>query len=127
MSQKLTPFQEFMLVIVKLRLNCASQDLAYRFRISTTTVSRIYVKVADHNGHQIKKCEFWPDRAALWKTMPDCFQASFGKKVAVFIDCFENVCEGPSNLKARASTWSSYKHHNTVKVLIGITIFWIVK
>lgn len=27
----------------------------------------------------------------------------------------------PCNLLARAQTWSSYKHHNTVKVLIGIT------
>ena len=29
--------------------------------------------------------------------------------------------ERPSNLKARAATWSNYKHHNTVKVLLGIT------
>ena len=26
-----------------------------------------------------------------------------------------------SNLKARLSMWSNYKHHNTIKVLIGIT------
>ena len=26
-----------------------------------------------------------------------------------------------SNLKARATTWSNYKHRNTAKVLIGIT------
>jgi hypothetical protein len=29
--------------------------------------------------------------------------------------------ERPSNLLARAETWSNYKHHNTVKYLIGIT------
>ena len=29
--------------------------------------------------------------------------------------------ERPSNLLARAQTFSSYKHHNTVKYLIGIT------
>ena len=29
--------------------------------------------------------------------------------------------ERPSNLKARATTWSNYKHRNTAKVLIGIT------
>ena len=121
MSQKLTPFQEFMLVMVKLRLNCASQDLAYRFRISTTTVSRILLKWLTIMDIRLKSLIFWPDRDALQKTMPDCFQASFGKKVAVVIDCFEIFCERPSNLKARASTWSSYKHHNTVKVLIGIT------
>jgi hypothetical protein len=34
---------------------------------------------------------------------------------------FEVFIDIPSNLKARAETWSSYKHHNTVKFLIGIT------
>ena len=29
--------------------------------------------------------------------------------------------EWPSNLLARAQTFSSYKHHNTVKYLIGVT------
>ena len=62
----------------------------------------------------------WPDRDALRKTMPACFQETFGKKVAIIIDCFEIFLDRPSNLQARASTWSNYKHHNTVKVLIGI-------
>ena len=53
--------------------------------------------------------------------MPACFQASFGKKVAIIIDCFEIFLDRPSNLQARASTWSNYKHKNTAKVLIGIT------
>ena len=53
--------------------------------------------------------------------MPDCFKLSFGNKVAVIIDCFEVFIERPSSLLARAATWSSYKHHNTVKFLIGIT------
>ena len=39
----------------------------------------------------------------------------------MIIDCFEVFIERPSNLLARASTWSSYKHHNTIKPLIGIT------
>lgn len=63
----------------------------------------------------------WPEREALWHTMPQCFQQSFGKKVTVIIDCFEIFIDRPSNLLARAQTFSSYKHHNTVKVLIGIT------
>lgn len=53
--------------------------------------------------------------------MPECFQVAFEHKVAVIIDCFEIFVEKPSNLKARAATWSNYKHHNTVKVLMGIT------
>ena len=37
------------------------------------------------------------------------------------IDCFEVFCERPRDLMARAQTYSHYKHHNTVKFLIGIT------
>jgi len=53
--------------------------------------------------------------------MPQCFQFSFGNKVTVIIDCFEVFIDRPSNLYARAQTYSSYKSHNTVKILIGIT------
>ena len=52
--------------------------------------------------------------------MLECFKVSFGKKVAIVIDCFEVFIEQPSDLKARACTWSNYKHENTVKFLIGI-------
>ena len=63
----------------------------------------------------------WPDRDVLQKTMPVCFQASFGKKVAVIIDRFEKFIDRPSNLSAHASTCSNYKHHNTAKVLLEIS------
>ena len=37
------------------------------------------------------------------------------------LHCFEVFINRPTNLLARAQTWLSYKHHNTVTVLIGIT------
>jgi hypothetical protein len=52
--------------------------------------------------------------------MPMKFRKAFGTKVVVIIDCFELFIERSSNLLARAQTWSQYKHHNTVKFLIGI-------
>ena len=63
----------------------------------------------------------WPEREELWKTMPQCFKFLFGNKTTVIIDCFGVFCAKPTNLLGRAQTFSSYKHHNTVKVLIGIT------
>ena len=63
----------------------------------------------------------WPDRERLWRTMPVSFQYAFGKQVTVIIDCFEVFIERPTNLLARAQTFSNYKHHNTIKILIGIT------
>ena len=53
--------------------------------------------------------------------MPHCFKFSFGTKTTVIIDCFEIFIEKTTNLLATAQTFSSYKHHNTIKVLIGIT------
>ena len=39
---KLTPFQEFALTLIKLRLDLPFQDLTYRFGLSVTTVSHIF-------------------------------------------------------------------------------------
>jgi hypothetical protein len=62
----------------------------------------------------------WPERDALIKTMPMVFRKHFPRFV-VIIDCFEIFLDRPTNLLARARTYSSYKHHNTVKYLIGVT------
>ncbi|XP_065902961.1 uncharacterized protein [Dysidea avara] len=117
---KLSPFQEFMFVILKLRINPPLEFMAYQFRISTATASRIFMKWLKQMDLRLQDLIIRPDRDALQKTMPMCFQASFGKKVAVIIDCFEIFIDRPSNLSACASTWSNYKHHNTAKVLLGI-------
>ena len=117
---KLTHFQEFMCTILKLRLNIPLQGLAYQFGVSKATVSRIFLKWLTQMDIRLRDLIVWPDRESLRKTMPMCFQQSFGKKVAIIIDSFEVFLERPSNLQARAYTWSNYKHKNTAKVLIGI-------
>ena len=49
------------------------------------------------------------------------FSVFIWEKITVIIDCFEVFIDRPSDLLARAQTFSSYKHHNTIKVLIGIS------
>ena len=120
-SQLLTPFEEFIMTIMKLKLNMPFEDLAYRFNVSVSTVSRTFQAWIIVMDCRLQPFIKWPEREVLWHTMPQCFQQSFGKKVTVIIDCFEIFIDRPSNLLARAQTFSSYKHHNTVKVLIGIT------
>ena len=70
--------------------------------------------------HVLKPLVKWPEREMLKKTMPEDFKRGFPKCVCI-IDCFEVFCERPRDLMARAQTYSYYKHHNTVKFLIGIT------
>ena len=120
-SKSLTQFQEFILVLIRLRLNVFLQDLAYRFGISRRTVNRIISTWMEVMDARLSPLISWPDRESLWATMPQCFQYSFGKRTTVILDCFEIFIDRPSNLLARAQTFSNYKHHNTIKVLIGIT------
>ncbi len=63
----------------------------------------------------------WPERQELWRTMLQCFKFSFGTKTTAIIDCFEMFCVKPTNLLSRAQTFRSYKHHDTAKVITGIT------
>ena len=118
---KLSNFQEFMCIMLKLRTNIPNEGLAYQFGVSQATISRIILKWLKLADTRLAGLIHWPDRDALQKTMPECFKVSFGKKVAVIIDCFKVFIERPSNLLARAATWSNYKHHNTLKVLLGTT------
>ena len=117
----LTNFQEFILVLMKLRLNVPNQDLSYRFNVSSSTVTRIFHTWIDVLDKRLSGLIIWPERDDLIRTMPNCFKFAFGNKTTTIIDCFEIFIEKASNLMAKSQTWSNYKHHNTIKVLIGIT------
>ena len=117
----LTKFQQFILVLMRIRLDTPLQDLAYRFSVSLSTTSRILNRWIDVMYVKIKVLIVWPEREELRRTMPSVFKQNFGNKFAIIIDCYEIFVERPSSLIARAMTWSNYKHHNTVKYLIGIT------
>lgn len=117
----LSKFQQFILVLMRMKLDAPLQDLAYRFSISVATASRIFERWIDVMYIRLKFLILWPEREELMRTMPAVFKQNFGNKVAVIIDCFEVFIDRPSSLIARAMTWSNYKHHNTIKYLIGIT------
>lgn len=120
-SQTLSPFQEFVMVLIKLRWDVPFRDLAYRLNISVPTVSRIFHFWLITMDIKLSPFIHWPDHGSLIRSMPQCFQFSFGTTTTVIIDCFEIFIEIPTNLFAKAQTFSYYKHHNTIKVLIGIT------
>ena len=117
----LSPFQKVLLGLIRMRLNLSGRDLGYRFGgISEATVSRTFLHVVDVLYHRLKPLIIWPDRDALRRTLPMDFRKHCPNCV-VIIDCFEIFLDRPLNPLAKAQTFSSYKHHNTVKYLIGIT------
>ena len=119
-KSSLSPFQDLELIDSNEVSSKSTTIVGYRFQIHHTTASRIFVRVLDLLFVKLKPLIRWPDRDALRKTMPMVFRKHFPKCV-VIIDCFEIFLDRPTHLLARAQTYSSYKHHNTVKYLIGIT------
>ena len=119
-TNSLTKFQELLLVLMRLRLNMPFQDLAYRYGISRSTACRIFDRWIEVLSTRLNFRIMWPTRENLIKTMPAVFKQHFGIRVAVVIDCFKVFINKPSSLTARSITWSNYKHHNTIKFLIGI-------
>ena len=120
LRDSLTKFQQLLLTLMRLRLNLSVQDLGYRFGVHSSTVSRVFQNCIDVMYTSMGFLIHWPDREQLRLTLPTSFKPKFSA-CAVIIDCFEVFIDRPSDLLARTQTWSSYKHHNTAKFLIGVT------
>ena len=116
----LTPFQQLLVTLMRFQLNLSRQDLACRFRIHSSTISWTFMHVKNVMYIKLKPLITWLEREILYETMPMDFR-KYCPNCVVIIDCFEIFLERPTNLLARAQTYSSYKHHNTVKCLIGLT------
>jgi hypothetical protein len=117
---KLNVGDMLLLVLMKLRLNLTNSYLAKIFQIGPTQVSKILTQSLPVLAKKLKPLIIWPSKDRIIKNMPKSFRKNY-RKCRVIIDCTEIFIQRPTNLKARAKTWSSYKHHNTMKVLIGIT------
>ena len=118
--KSISKFQQLLITFLRLRLNLSVQDLAYRFGVHASTVSRVFQTCVHVMFISMAFLVKWREREELKLTLPACFREKFSL-CAVIIDCFEVCIDRPSCLLARAQTWSSYKHHNTAKFLIGIT------
>ena len=101
---------------MRLRLNLSGTDLAYHFQVSNSNFFEchnvLYVK--------LKHLIIWPERDALFKTMPILDFRKHCPRYVVIINCFDIFLERPTNLLARAQTFSSYKHQITIKYLISV-------
>ena len=120
-ERKLRLEREFLLTLMKLRLALLTIDLGFRFHVSATTVSSIFITWVKLMSKELSVLIVWPSRQQVKKTLPSCFRKLY-PKVRCIIDCFECFTETPSGLDLAATLWSEYKHHYTFKVLVAITM-----
>jgi len=119
-SRKLDVCNQLFLTLVKLRLDLKLTDLAFRFGVSKSVVSRYLTTWISFLYHHLKEIEWMPSVQQVSGTLPHGFRTHYPNTFAI-IDASEVFVETPSDLFMQSSTWSQYKHHNTAKFLIACT------
>lgn len=118
----LSLFQQYMLTLMKLRMNFSFDFLSFYFGVDSTTISKLFKHCINVMHERLyPNIVTWPEREPLRESLPYAFRNSVFEKTVCIIDCFEIFMEKPSNLLASAQCYSTYKSHHTMKYLIAIT------
>lgn len=117
-ATSLPPIDEFFLFMTYLSLGLMQKDLAHRFRIHQSTVSRIINTWANFLYTVLGPVGIWLDEETVKAHMPDVFQQY--SDTQVILDCTELRCQTQSSLLLKSEVFSSYKPHCTFKGLVGI-------
>ena len=64
---------------MKLRLALLTVDLGFRFHVSATTVSSIFITWAKLMSKELSVLIVWPSRQQVKKTLPSCFRKLYPK------------------------------------------------
>ncbi|XP_019212472.1 uncharacterized protein LOC102082281 isoform X4 [Oreochromis niloticus] len=116
--QLLQPVDEFFLFLVFLSVGLKERDLAHRFNIHQSTVSRIIATWTSFLATALGSQCIWLTRAEVQAYLPEEFKDF--SDTQVILDCTELRCQTPSSPLLQSETYSSYKSHCTMKALVGI-------
>ena len=118
-KRSLSSLQEFILVLMKLRLALHVTFLGGLFGVTPSTVSQIFNTWIKFLAEELRPLIFWPDQLSTFLSMPKSLKSKY-KHLRCTIDCTEVFIERPRDLRTQARTWSDYKKHNTGKFLVAI-------
>ncbi|XP_026745588.1 uncharacterized protein LOC113506943 [Trichoplusia ni] len=107
-----------LIFLMKMKTGLTFSALSVLFGKHRTTISRIFHSILKNLASASANLVFWPTRAAVQGTMPECFSPDY-TNTRVIIDCTEFRIEVPSAVDDRVACYSHYKKSFTAKVLIG--------
>ena len=112
-------WEEFLLVLVRIRRGFDTMEVGTMFGITQSHVSHVFITWVNILYKCFVQLLEWPSAEMICHNMPDSFN-NFFPTTRVIIDCCEIKVQTPRNVDAQRETWSQYKSHNTFKFLIGI-------
>ena len=117
--RSLSMLDEFFLTLVRLRHAFPEEHLAYLFKVSRSTVSRIFLSWINLLYFELGSIPIWQSKDLIEETMPIAFKERYPATRCI-LDCTEiKICK-PSSLRAQSQCFSSYKNTTTAKGLLGI-------
>ena len=111
---------QLLLTVIKLRLYKTNFELCRMLNISETEVYIIFVIWTRFMSLQWREIDLWSSREAVDFFAPTDFYDKF-PTTRMIIDGTEIPIKVPKAPAAQQVTFSSYKNHNTAKVLVGVT------
>lgn len=114
-SHTLTYLEEFILVLLRLKVGLFVHDLADKHK-SCFTYLHYMGKFSFHGTSELFP---FPSQELVRKNMPQEFSEYPTSRI--ILDCSEVFIQRPSAMLAQSENWSDYEHHNTWKVLVGVT------
>ena len=117
-ARKIRCKDDFLLVLMRLQLGLGEKDLADPFKTSLSLTSNIIRSWLRGTANALGKFVFVPDQEVLNDTKPPHFNPA--KNLHLVTDAIELFIEMPKGHKNQRLTWSNYKHHNTMKILVAV-------
>ncbi|XP_064475597.1 uncharacterized protein LOC135389485 [Ornithodoros turicata] len=109
---------QFIMTLVRLRHGLDGADLARRYQVSKSTVSRIWTTWIDFLFNRLIQIPIWMSSELCDKYRPAVFQEKGYSTVDGILDCTEIFIEKPSSYRVQSETYSLYKKANTAKGLV---------
>lgn len=116
-DRKTSVEEEFFMTLVRLRQGFTEEDLAFRMKVSQSTVNRIVTTWISFQSGELAPLIYWPTGEEVKSYYPECFKNY--QNVKAIIDCTEVYIQRPSLAEAQALTYSTYKSTNTWKTLVS--------
>ena len=111
--------EQFLLVLVRLKLGITIELLAYMFGISDSTVGSIFDSWIEIMFRHFKILNIWASKVEILNTMPQSVAKKY-PNLRCIIDCGEIKIPHHRNPFVQHPNFLNYKNCNTAQALIGI-------